>query len=280
MLTRVLTSILLLVIVIPIAVYGGLVGTGIMFAVMSAFCIYEMLTCCGLMKQFCISIPSIAVSALCVYLPVLLSKRIMLVVAILIALIPICLIFFLFVGVVKHKVVNIERLLMFFTLAVYITAGFTSLSVLNVVRPVFGLWAVIFVFAVAWCTDTFAYFGGMLFGKHKLCPNVSPKKTVEGAIVGTVFGTLAGVVVFWIAHGSPVFGIFALPISIVSQFGDLSASIIKRYFGVKDYGKLFPGHGGMVDRLDSIIPASIVSTVMLFTIVILYNYINFGTLGF
>jgi phosphatidate cytidylyltransferase len=136
------------------------------------------------------------------------------------------------------------------------------------------------VFAVSWCTDTFAYFGGMFFGKRKLCPDISPKKTVAGAISGTLFGTLAGVAVFWIAHGSPLMGLIALPLSIVSQFGDLSASIIKRYFGVKDYGKLFPGHGGMVDRFDSIIPTSIVSTITLISIVVVYNYIKFGMLGF
>ena len=280
MLTRILTSILLLVIVIPIAVYGGVLGTGIMFAVMSAFCIYEMLSCCGLLKRFYVSLPSIIVSAVCVMLPVLFKKRIMLAVATLFAAIPICLLFFLFIGVVRHKVINIERLLMFFTLAIYITAGFTALSVLNVLRPVFGLWAVIFVFAVSWCTDTFAYFGGMLFGKRKLCPDISPKKTVAGAISGTLFGTLAGVAVFWVAHGSPLMGLIALPLSIVSQFGDLSASIIKRYFGVKDYGKLFPGHGGMVDRFDSIIPTSIVSTIMLISIVVVYNFIKHGMLGF
>ena len=98
--------------------------------------------------------------------------------------------------------------------------------------------------------------------------------------MGTLFGTLAGVLVFWIAHNSPLMGLIALPLSIVSQFGDLSASIIKRYFGVKDYGKLFPGHGGMVDRFDSIIPTSIVSTITLIAIVVVYNFVKHGMLGF
>ena len=77
---------------------------------------------------------------------------------------------------------------------------------------------------------------------------------------------------FWIAHNDPVWGLIALPVSIVSQLGDLVASIIKRRFGVKDYGKIFPGHGGVVDRFDSVIPASIITAIGLISIIIFYNY--------
>jgi phosphatidate cytidylyltransferase len=171
-----------------------------------------------------------------------------------------------------HKTINVERVLMFYALAVYITAGFLAISELSSLRPIFGLWSVALVLAIAWCTDTFAYFSGMLFGKKKLCPEISPKKTVAGAIGGTIFGTLAGVVVFWIAKGTPVWGLIALPVSIVSQLGDLAASVIKRRFGVKDYGKIFPGHGGVLDRFDSVIPSSIVTAIILISSVIIYDY--------
>ena len=145
---------------------------------------------------------------------------------------------------------------MFFALVLYITAGFVSLSAL---RAVYGLWAVAFALCIPWFTDTFAYFGGMLFGKKKLCPEISPKKTVAGAVCGTIFGTLIGVIVLWVSVDAPILGIAALPISVMSQFGDLAASVIKRHFGIKDYGKIFPGHGGVLDRFDSVIPSAILS---------------------
>lgn len=111
---------------------------------------------------------------------------------------------------------------------------------------------------VAWLNDTFAYFTGCAFGKHKLCPEISPKKTVEGAIGGIVgdlvvclgltyaFSVYTGVSINWLS-----FGIF-LPFGAVAGIlGDLCASIIKRQFGIKDYGNIMPGHGGVMDRFDS-----------------------------
>lgn len=126
-----------------------------------------------------------------------------------------------------------------------------------------GQFLVWFLFITAWGTDTFAYFTGMLFGKNKLCPSISPKKTVEGAIGGLVGSLLLNVVYAWsLTYYLPndfnssflilsVFiGIFG---SILSQFGDLVASIIKRFAEIKDYGKILPGHGGVLDRFDSVI---------------------------
>ncbi len=120
------------------------------------------------------------------------------------------------------------------------------------------------VFVGAALTDTFAYFGGMLFGKHKLAPEISPKKTVEGAVIGGVFGSLgvllAGIIFqqYILGPGMPrvpvyLYAILGLALGILSQVGDLTASIIKRQFGVKDYGNIMGAHGGAMDRLDSAI---------------------------
>lgn len=115
-------------------------------------------------------------------------------------------------------------------------------------------------FVVAWLSDAFALFAGMAFGKHKLAPQLSPKKTVEGAVGGFV-----GSVVCCLIYGAVMqfgfqlqvsYGIFALYGalgSIVSQIGDLSFSYIKRQYGLKDFGNIFPGHGGVLDRFDSVI---------------------------
>jgi phosphatidate cytidylyltransferase len=113
------------------------------------------------------------------------------------------------------------------------------------------------VFIIAWCSDTFAYFAGRTLGKRKLCPEVSPKKTVEGSI-GGVLGCVVGVVIWGYVNQTISFEwvqliILAILGSIVSQIGDLSASLIKRHIGIKDYGKIMPGHGGILDRFDSIL---------------------------
>ncbi len=112
-------------------------------------------------------------------------------------------------------------------------------------------------FLAAWMTDTGAYFSGLALGRHKLCPNISPKKTVEGAVGGVVFCALAffvfGIILsrFGIAANSLKLVLMALVLSFLAQTGDLSFSIIKREYNIKDYGNVFPGHGGVLDRFDS-----------------------------
>lgn len=110
-------------------------------------------------------------------------------------------------------------------------------------------------FIIAFGTDTFAYIGGRLFGKNKLSPNISPKKTIEGSLVGTI-----GAVVLVCIFNKFVFGTFSVnlivPIvvaSIFGQIGDLVASKFKRANEIKDFGKVFPGHGGVLDRFDSVL---------------------------
>ena len=112
----------------------------------------------------------------------------------------------------------------------------------------------------AWVTDSFAYFCGRLFGKHKLCPNISPKKTVEGSVGGTLFTVIIGLLYgFFVSKYAGIqvnyisLAVLSLICAVVSQLGDLTASGIKREKGIKDFGTIMPGHGGFMDRFDSML---------------------------
>lgn len=112
----------------------------------------------------------------------------------------------------------------------------------------------------AWGSDTCALFAGMAFGKHKLAPVISPKKTIEGSIGGVIGATLL-LVIYGVAVTTWSDTVLSVPLcmvvgifgAVLGQIGDLSFSIVKRKSGIKDYGKIFPGHGGVLDRFDSVI---------------------------
>ena len=123
-----------------------------------------------------------------------------------------------------------------------------------------GAYTVWLIFLCSWGSDTCAYLAGVAFGKHKMAPVLSPKKSVEGGIGGIVgaalIGTLYALAVnYWGNAGEDVlrYAIIGAAGGAISQIGDLAASAIKRYHNIKDYGKLIPGHGGILDRFDSVI---------------------------
>lgn len=135
---------------------------------------------------------------------------------------------------------------------------FSAVALVRTAAP-HGFWNLILIFLLAWIPDTGAYLCGSAFGKHKLAPIISPKKTVEGAVGGIIacvgvaylYAWLVGhftqlSVNYWIVAAYALFG------TAISILGDLTASLIKRHYNVKDYGNLIPGHGGIMDRFDSI----------------------------
>lgn len=129
------------------------------------------------------------------------------------------------------------------------------------------------VFISAWGSDTCAYVTGMLIGKHKMPGTLSPKKTIEGCVGGVLGAAIIGFIYGMVLSGiktAIIFAVLCMAGSVVSQIGDLAASAVKRNCGIKDYGKIIPGHGGIMDRFDSLLfVAPVIYCIM--TIVLMYG---------
>lgn len=164
-----------------------------------------------------------------------------------------------FVFVIKYPKLELHEITLGCMIIIYIPVMLSFIySLRNTENGIISVWL---IFLGAWGADTCAYCAGMLFGKHKMAPVLSPKKSVEGAIggiLGSALLSLAYAMIFnrlgyldsKFIYIYPIAAFFA---AIISIFGDLFASAIKRKYGIKDYGKLIPGHGGVLDRFDSII---------------------------
>lgn len=156
---------------------------------------------------------------------------------------------------IKYNVSDIAVTLMG---VIYITYLFSFISYTKVMPN--GEYLVWFIFGGAWLTDTFAYLVGMAIGKHKFS-QISPKKSIEGCIGGMLGATAFYLVYAWYLNShvagmdiNYIFvGIMGLAVSVIAQIGDFAASSIKRYCEIKDYGEIMPGHGGILDRFDSIL---------------------------
>ena len=184
----------------------------------------------------------------------------------------------LFVMVFFHQGIQLSDITYAFFITMIISTGVACLTNMTTSYPAYCAFFAVLILGIPWGADAGAYFVGVKYGRHKLSPNISPKKTVEGALGGIVSGIICALLfglifnfIFgytYINYGALiVIGIINTPLSML---GDLSFSIIKRNLGIKDYGNIIPGHGGMLDRFDSvIITAPLVYVVSLFSIIII-----------
>ncbi len=258
MLVRILTGICLLLIAIPVLYWSNTIILVLTISFLSVVAVAEMFRCLGVNKYYGIAIPSyllaIALPAFTRYFQGSRGGEITI-----FACVYAYALYVLSNSMFSKGRITFALASKVFLSTAYIVCGFTSLVAIRDISKD-GLFLLTMVFVVSFSSDIFAYFSGMLFGKHKLIPNVSPKKTVEGAIGGTLMSAAAfvgcGLVYSHFLGGSRphVIALFicGVAISIVAQIGDLIASYIKREYGIKDYGRIFPGHGGVLDRFDSV----------------------------
>lgn len=187
------------------------------------------------------------------------------------------LVFICFLTLIFVNVSNIDDISLSFFGIFYIGMLFGSIILLR--QSNYGEILTFYLLILSWGTDTFAFFTGKLVGKHKLIPRVSPNKTIEGAIGGLIFSALLSVIFMFVVGqeiniqmpNNFILLVIGLTGSVFSQFGDLSASAIKRKCNIKDFGEIIPGHGGILDRFDGLIFTSAYLYIMLF----IYNRFMF-----
>ena len=273
---RILTGIIVVLIMIPILLFAQTPVLPIAVALGSIIAMFEISRCIGMQKAYAFVVPLYVLAASLPFLSRFMAlgslnatvkpesaKHLAQYGAILMIII---LFYFFTVAIFSHGKYNLADVCVFFASAFYIIMGFNSIIIMHD-NEQGGHVLYLAIFISAWMTDVFAYFCGMLFGqggKHKLIPDVSPKKTVEGSI-GGILSCVLGMMLFGLVcnyfteYDSNIFmfAIGGVLASVVSQVGDLLMSYIKRYYGIKDFSQLFPGHGGVLDRFDSILAVAI-----------------------
>ena len=291
---RVITAILMAIVFIPFFFLGGWFIT-FLFSILSYIAMYELIT----MYQSKKNIPNV-----CKYIIPLFSSIILLFSSFATAedIIYVLLVelMFLLILPIFNKKIEMKDVIFFIFGIIYSGISFAIIVTVRNIEMLYqdasirlfdglniyavGLILFIFVLLSTMLTDIAAYQFGIKFGKHKLCPSISPKKSIEGSIAGTIAGALGGTLFMVILqftlskeyanaiklfkidniylYALAIFGV-ALLLSIAGQLGDLIASKIKREYNIKDYGKIFPGHGGVLDRFDSSIYSFLVFIIIL-----------------
>ncbi len=222
-------------------------------AIIAAMAVFELGKALGLERKRAIFWPSLVAAAA---VPFCVGRDLFLVYALYTFVICCCML-------ACHKEVSFKDVFVQYSMVVLIPCALHSLVLLRELGGGHGMFCVLIAVFSAWAADVGAFFAGTFFGRHKLCPEISPKKTVEGAVGGLVLNVLTAVLcgVFFqrVYHLGQVqvnyLALFLIGFlgAFVSIVGDLSFSLIKRSCHIKDFGQVIPGHGGILDRFDSVI---------------------------
>lgn len=267
---RLLTALGIIVFGLPLLIFSEYIVYPIALGVLSAIASWEVLRVLGLDRKYAVSIPSYILAAL---LPVFsygyffTPENQITYILILALSVFAYMLYLVTVSVFTAGTLGYKTVASAFMMVSYVVVAFSAFGLVRYMEN--GVFYFEMLFIGAWVPDIFAYLIGSRFGKHRLAPVLSPKKSVEGAIAGIVFGTLAfllyGFVIesfFSLSANYLVLGIMGFVLSIVAQIGDLWASLIKREYGIKDYSNILPGHGGILDRFDSVLSISAILMVI------------------
>lgn len=269
MLKRIVVGVIAALIAIAIIVFRNTPVLPVALAFLSCVASYEIEKCVQLKNKAIMGV-SLVFSALVpvyyTYAPALEARGIVIPVTAVVALYTLVLFILMLTNYENTKFEDVATVLV---ATIFVPWAFSTLTLLNGIDKRFpeefdghhGIFYILLALFCALISDTFAYFVGKFLGKHKLT-KISPKKTVEGAVGGVFGGVVSSVILFAVfdncfftVHSVSYLEVIILSavLSVIGICGDLTASVMKRNFGIKDFGKLFPGHGGVMDRCDSIL---------------------------
>lgn len=268
MLKRTISGIVGVALVVVLMIYNLQLPwlLNVALALIACVALYEVLVATMAIKNPAIAVVCFAFTAALQFIPAFGRQSVIYMVA----TVSVAFLLILFmIALFSRNTVGIDKIAMVMLTTSMVAFPFFSLLYMYWKNPfntydyAVGQAMVIFCVLIAWLTDIGAYFSGFLFGKHKLCPDISPKKTVEGAIGGVVLCVGLCSLIAWLLtvkfkvtpievhwHNMLIVVFFG---SLISMLGDLSFSLVKRYFHIKDFGHIMPGHGGVLDRFDSVL---------------------------
>jgi phosphatidate cytidylyltransferase len=254
--TRVTSAITLIIFLGAIVICNRSLPLALNFAIglISVLAVYEIITALGLAKHLILLVSSLLFSAVFPFLPTLFWHNAA---------------YFIYTVVIfsalifYHSKLTFREIGVIYSMSLLIPSALGTIITLRDIGGEHGMFYVIIGIFSAWTADVGAFFAGTFFGKHKLCPTISPNKTIEGVVGGFLLNTAAMLVFGYLFHAIYyaysvrvsylpllLIGIFGTVISVI---GDLSFSLIKRSCHIKDFGEIIPGHGGILDRFDSVI---------------------------
>ena len=256
MVKRILSAVVGVSLILAVLLFNTSVPVliNIVVAIVCVAAVYEVFAALGIYKTYIITIPSLLFAAV---MPMLGEGMVWQVSWYVYTVVVFCIMIFM------HKVLTFKDFAVIYSLTMIITISLSKIVCLRDFGGKDGIFFVVLSLALPWMADTGAYVVGSMMGKHKLCPEISPKKSIEGAVGGFLFciaATLLCGLVFdlWIfGEGTRVNYLTLLLVSVVgaalSIMGDLCFSLIKRGCHIKDFGNVIPGHGGILDRFDSVV---------------------------